>query len=348
MIPKAVDRQISVLLVDDEPETCKFLTRLLAKTGYEASYTTSGTQAVEQIRKGRAPDIILLDIMMPGLDGIGTLEQIRDIDDTVIVIMLTASDNFDVALESIKKGAYDFLRKPATIQEIQHSFEMALEKRNLLLENIEYQKKLEDKIFVQTGKIESMFFELKKANLDIVRTLVEAIDAKDPYTHGHCIRVAALTRKMGRALGLPSEKMEMLEYASLLHDIGKIGVDKSILHKPGALTAEELQTIREHPVVGAHIIQNIEFLKTAGSIVRHHHEFFNGAGYPDGLRGNQIDILVRIISVADAFDAMTSNRPYRNALSRNHALKILKQKKDEQFDPDLIDLFVSKKLYYID
>jgi HD-GYP domain-containing protein (c-di-GMP phosphodiesterase class II) len=188
---------------------------------------------------------------------------------------------------------------------------------------------------------------LRKTNMDIVRALSSAIDASDPYTNGHSLRVTAYSVGIGRQLGLPSDMLEALEYGSLLHDIGKIGVMEAILSKPGRLTMDEYEHIRKHPVIGDTIISSIDFLGKMRPIVRNHHERFDGSGYPDGLKSTSIDIMARIVSVADTYDAITSDRPYRVAMSRERALAILAESRGSQLDPELVDVFVDNKVYLL-
>ena len=342
-----IPRQETVLVVDDEIASCENLTLFLKHEGFAASYVNSGEDAVRQLQQATA-DVVLLDIRMPGIDGVETLKRIREKVSDCIVIMITASDDIDTALGAIRAGANDFLRKPVNFLELKHSMESELEKRRLRKENREYQKGLEEKVAEQTKSIRELYLALKKANLEIIRSLAEAIEAKDPYTRGHCNRVTKLSCALGMEIGLSKEDLEILEYGALLHDIGKIGVNEAILHKPSKLSEEEYKEIKLHPLVGDRIISGIEFLNRAELIVRHHHERYDGKGYPNGLPNENTDLLARIVILTDAFDAMTGNRPYRDMMMTNKAITIIKENSGTQFDPALVDVFLDKKIYLMD
>ena len=191
------------------------------------------------------------------------------------------------------------------------------------------------------------FSILEKAHMDSVMVLSQTIEAKDKYTRGHCLRVKDISIAIGRELGFNKEKLFFLELGALLHDIGKIGIPGKILNKPSSLTEEEYEEIKKHPDIGANIISNVDFFIPMIPMIRNHHEFYNGKGYPDGVKKNYIPLEARILAVGDAFDAMTSNRPYRKAFSRKKAVDILKKVAGTQLDPEIVNIFINKKLYAI-
>jgi putative nucleotidyltransferase with HDIG domain len=197
----------------------------------------------------------------------------------------------------------------------------------------------------RTAKLQQAYRTLKKAYLDSVKVLAEAIDAKDPYTRGHSDRVRKMSLQIATSLGFTEERMEILEYGALLHDIGKIGIKDEILRKPGALSPEEYQTIQEHPLIGVKIVEGIEFFKDKISMIRHHHEHFDGKGYPDGLIGEAIPLEARIIAVPDAFDAMASLRPHREAMPLEDILLEMGKCSGKQFDPNILEIFLQEKIY---
>ena len=197
----------------------------------------------------------------------------------------------------------------------------------------------------RTVKLQLAYRTLKKAYLDSVKVLAEAIDAKDPYTRGHSDRVRRMSLRITASLGFTEERMEILEYGALLHDIGKIGIKDEILRKPGALTPEEYQTIQEHPLIGVKIVEGIEFFKDKIPMIRNHHEHFDGKGYPDGLAGETIPLEARIIAVPDAFDAMASLRPHRSAMPLEDILLEMEKYKGKQFDPKILEIFLREKIY---
>ncbi|VAX22756.1 hypothetical protein MNBD_NITROSPINAE02-1917 [hydrothermal vent metagenome] len=338
------DKSIKVLIVDDEKEACKILDIFLTKAGFETDFAFNGVEALKRFKE-KDYALVLLDVRMPGIDGIETLKRIRRENGDCVVIMLTAVDDVDTALLTLKEGANDFLRKPVELHELKHSVESQLEKRALIIENRFYQTRLEDKVEEQTKSLNELNAYLKRTNLEIVRALAEAIEAKDPYVKGHCSRVTSFSLKLGNAYNLDEQQMETLEYGALLHDIGKIGIRGSILNKAGPLSDEEFEHVKTHPVIGERIISHIDFLKDAMFIVKHHHERRDGNGYPDRLPDEKQNILSKIVLMADAYDAMTSDRPYRKALIERKALEILLENCGTQFDSELVDLFISKQLY---
>ncbi len=338
---------LNILVVDDEVQATNMLARFLAKEKHRVTAAHNGAEAVDILAKTPL-DLIVMDIRMPVMDGLEALKRIRKLNEDVIIIMLTAVDDVDTAMNAIRDGANDFIHKPLNLMELKRSIEVNVERKRLILENRDYQKRLEDRVAEQTQRISGLYHNLKRAYIDIIRTLSEAIEAKDPYTRGHCRRVKMYSMRMGKTLGLTKEEMETLECGTLLHDIGKIGVSEDILHKPGTLTDEEYEHVKTHSAIGGDILSEVDFLKEARKIVRHHHERFDGKGYPDGLNDRQLGDLVKIVMVADAYDAMTSERPYRKGMSREKALSILRENGGTQFDSNMVDVFIEEKLYLID
>jgi len=224
--------------------------------------------------------------------------------------------------------------KPFNLVEVMMSVDRALEKRSLLLANREYRMRLEEKVDQQTEEIRLTF-------LGAVKALAEALEAKDPYTNGHSMRVTELAVTLAHEYGLSEEEQQRIRLAGLVHDIGKIGVPEKILHKPDRLTEQEFDFIKEHPGMGERILRPIINDREVLAIVRHHHERFSGGGYPEGLAGEDIPLGSRLMSVADAYDAMTSTRPYRKALSPEKATGQLMANRGSQFDPEIVDLFMS-------
>jgi putative nucleotidyltransferase with HDIG domain len=247
----------------------------------------------------------------------------------------------------MRLGAYDFIIKPADLDLVVLSVKRALEKKRLEEELEAYHKNLEKLVEEKTAGLRQAYRILKKVHLDSVKVLVEAIDAKDPYTRGHSDRVKKMSLKIAQRLGFNDENLEILEYAALLHDIGKIGIRDEILQKPAALNSEEYQYIQEHPLIGIRILEGIEFFRDKIPLIRHHHEHFDGKGYPDGLAGEAIPLGARIIAVPDAFDAMGSMRPHRGALPLQNILTEMEAGKGKQFDPKLLEIFLTEKIYVL-
>jgi putative nucleotidyltransferase with HDIG domain len=204
---------------------------------------------------------------------------------------------------------------------------------------------MEELVEERTVKLKQAYRTLKKSHLDSFKVLAEAIDAKDPYTRGHSDRVKRMSLAIAKKMGFSEERLENLEYGALLHDIGKIGIKDEVLQKQAPLSSEEYQYIQEHPLIGVKIVEGVEFFKDKIPMIRHHHEHYDGNGYPDGLAGEVIPIEARIISLPDAFDAMTSARPHRNIMPLQNVLAELEKCKGKQFDPKVLEIFLREKVY---
>ena len=307
---KGASLEDRILVVDDEEVICSILARRLTREGYSCMMAHNGKEALNYFYKDSF-SLIISDIKMPEMDGIELLKKVKAMHPPMLMIMVTAYPEIDLAVETMRLGAYDFIIKPADLELIVLSVKKALEKKRLEEELEVYHKNLERLVEERTAKLQLAYRTLKKAYLDSVKVLAEAIDAKDPYTRGHSDRVRKMSLQIATSLGFTEDRMEILEYGALLHDIGKIGIKDEILRKPGALSPEEYQTIQVHPLIGVKIVEGIEFFKDKIPMIRHHHEHFDGNGYPDGLAGEAIPLEARIIAVPDAFDAMASLRPHR-------------------------------------
>jgi len=343
----------TILAVDDDAAIRKVVTLLLEREGFTVRNAENGDDALAILSEHTfTPDCILLDIRMPGKSGTETLADLRKNHPLVPVIMLTASTAIETGIKTMKNGAFDYLVKPVRKLELVETVKKALHFRDILLENerlekenLEYQKSLEKKVEERTKELFEAYGKLKKTNLETVLVLAETIEAKDPYTRGHCNRVRILSKEMAKMAGMDNDQIESLEYGALLHDIGKIGISELLLGKKGGLDDGERKIFNQHPLIGENIVKTVEFFNPCLPIVRNHHEWFNGSGYPDKKKGASISPMARIVSIADAFDAMTSDRPYRNSLPLETALLNLEESRETQFDPDLVDLFIEKKIY---
>ena len=268
------------------------------------------------------------------MDGVTLLREIIMRWPETAVIVVTAVAEVESAVACLQMGALDYVAKPFHLDEVRARVSQALDKRRLITENRSYQQSLEDRVEAQARRIEELF-------LEGVHALVYALEAKDAYTRGHSMRVANYSVAIARALALDSDLIDTIALGSELHDVGKIGVSESVLHKAGKLTDAEYRHIMEHTVIGARILGPLmRDAPGALAIVRSHHERLDGSGSPDGLKGKQIPFEARLVSVADAFDAMTSVRPYRPSLAVNHAMQELEEGKGIQFDPDIVEAFL--------
>ena len=333
-----------ILIVDDEEVICSILARRLTREGYACVTANSGREALQYFYK-HPFSLIISDIKMPEMDGLTLLKRVKATNPKMMVIMVTAFPEIDLAVEAVHLGAYDFIIKPADLDLVTLSVKKALEKKRLEEEIVAYRSHLERLVEERTKKLQQAYRILKKAHLDSVKVLVEAIDAKDPYTRGHSDRVTRMSLKIAFQLGFAEDRLESLEYGALLHDIGKIGIKDEVLQKPGALNSEEYQYIQEHPLIGVKIIEGLDFFKDKIPMIRHHHEHYDGSGYPDGLLGAAIPLEARIIAVPDAFDAMTSARPHRGMMPLQDVLMELEKCKGTQFDPKVLEIFLNEKIY---
>jgi putative nucleotidyltransferase with HDIG domain len=268
---------------------------------------------------------------MPGKSGLELLPEIKAAYPDTAVIMATAVSDLSVGIQCIKQGADDYICKPFNLDEVSLGVKSALDKRELQLKIREYQQHLEEKVEEQT-------IEIRKIFLGAIEALVFALEAKDRYTAGHSRRVTEIALAIGSELGLSENAMDDLRWGSLLHDVGKIAVDQLIQNKPGKLTPEEYEHIMVHSQVGAGIVKSVTNGKVV-EIIEHHHDHYDGTGLNQVVAGNDIPLPARILAVADAFDAMTSERPYRSAMSRKEALDEIKRCTGTQFDPAIVTAF---------
>jgi response regulator RpfG family c-di-GMP phosphodiesterase len=333
-----------ILIVDDEEMICNLMARRLAKEGYFCVTANDGKEALNHFYKDTF-SLIISDMKMPEMGGLELLKRVKAVNPNMMVIMITAYADIDVAVEAMRLGAFDFIMKPVDLNLVLLSVRNALEKKRLEEELEAYHKNLEKLVEERTAKLQQAYRVLKKAHLDSVKVLAEAIDAKDPYTRGHSDRVRGMSLKIAAHFDFTEERLESLEYGALLHDIGKIGIKDEVLQKKGALTLEEYQYIQEHPLIGVKIVEGIDFFKDKIPVIRHHHEHFDGRGYPDGLAGEAIPLEARIIAVSDAFDAMTSIRPHRGIMPLEDVLVELERCMGTQFDPQILKIFLREKIY---
>ena len=329
-----------ILVVDDEEAIREVVTTMLEAQGYECEAVSNGRLAQEHFRKF-APDIVLSDMIMPEMDGIKLLDWLRETDPEVPVIMVTAIHDISTALEAIRRGAYDYILKPFEKDQLFMGVRRALQHRSLVLENRNYQRNLEEKVEERTAQLSHALFQLEQSYDDTLEALGSALDLRDAETEGHCQRVTAFTISIAKAMAVAPEFLPVLARAAFLHDIGKMAIPDGVLRKPGPLTDEEKEIMRTHCEIGYNMLTRIPFLRTAAEIVLSHQEFFNGAGYPRRLKGDEIPLGARIFAVADALDAMISDRPYRRALPITHAREEIRRCSGTQFDPKVVDVFLS-------
>jgi len=326
--------------VDDEPTIRDIICRTLAQERYECDQAGDAEEALCKLAQG-SYECVLSDIHMPGMDGVELLRRIRLKDEDVGVIMVTGAPDMDSALEAMRLGAYDHLSKPLNLAQIALLVDRAVEKKRLVQENREYQRNLESMVQERTNQLHEANQELRRLFVSSIKALAQALEAKDEYTQGHSARVAEESVRIAKYLSLPEHEIEGLWLAGFLHDIGKIGIRETVLNKPGKLNSSEWEQVQQHPVLAEKILEPIEELAAVICTVRHHHERFDGSGYPDGLKGSEIPLGARVLAVADAYDALTSRRPYRDALPQSEALTVLEEAAGTQFDSVIVRAFMS-------
>jgi response regulator RpfG family c-di-GMP phosphodiesterase len=338
-------RGTSILIVDDEEPIRKILVDFLS-TKYLCITAASAEEAIQIISVGPA-SLMLADISLPGASGLGLCERVLKICPETVVVMMSGHTEIDYAIKAMQQGAFDYIKKPFELQHVRVSVERALRYQALVVSKRNYEQSLLETVQVRTQELRSLNQDLNET-LEVLysnyratlRALAEALEARDFETRGHSDRVVAYCLRLGKEVGLAHSDLIRLEQGALLHDIGKIGVPDAILLKRGPLTADEWTEMRQHITHGLRIIDRIDFLSGARPVVGQHHEKYNGSGYPGGLRGKAIHINARIFAVADAFDAITSDRPYRAARSYSEARAEIIACTDTHFDPEVVKAFL--------
>ncbi len=342
-----------ILIVDDEEAIREVVYSMLCVAGYQCKHAASGLEALALLQEEEF-ELMLSDLMMPELDGIGLLERAKERYPDMPVVMVTAVHDISIALRALRNGAYDYLLKPFEREQLLASVRRALENRRLKLENRAYQTNLEALVAARTEQLQSANSKLELANANLARAMLDlersyditlealgdALDLKDAETEGHSKRVTAYTIAMARAMRLEDEKIRVIARGAFLHDIGKMAIPDAILRKPGPLTPAEVLIMREHCYRGYQMLRKIPFLAEASDIVHSHQERWDGTGYPRGLKGEDIPLGARLFAIADTLDAITSDRPYRPAQSFAAAREEIVLWSGRQFDPSLVKLFL--------
>ena len=321
--------QPQIIVVDDDSIVLKRAWTILTEADMKVVVLKSGSQLLDYVRDNEAPDLILLDIRMPEMDGFEVLRELRSREEKgqeIPVIFLTANEDEAAEAKGLACGAMDYIRKPFVANILVLRVKQAVELVRL-------QRHLADEVERKTMEYEELFIQ-------VVESLATAIDAKDTYTNGHSVRVAEYSKEIAKRFGYDEERQDAIFMMGLLHDVGKIGIPDSVINKPSRLTDEEFDLIKTHPAVGARILSSIKKMPRLSDGARWHHERYDGKGYPDKLAGDQIPEEARMIAVADAYDAMTSNRSYRRSLSQETVRGELEKGKGSQFDPVFADIMI--------
>lgn len=334
------DANPKVLVVDDEPSMRSFLLQALEPMTSRVGEAGDAQCALEAIESGDY-DIVLSDMYMPGASGMELLNMAKHSQWDVGFILITGRPEIDHIVEALRMQVSDFLIKPFNLPDLNHALQRSYQSLLTRRAARHYQESLETSIQRRTRDLQSALHNVENNYQATLEALVAALDAREHETYAHSFRVRSYTIRLARQIGYPPALLPQLEQASLLHDIGKIAVRDSILLKPSKLTEDEWVEMKKHPVAGEQILQRVSFLRPATGIIRHHHERFDGKGYPDGIVGEDIPLGARIFAFADTMDAMTSDRPYRKALGWDTVNDEVQRCSGDQFDPYMAEAFLS-------
>ena len=329
-----------VLIVDDDKEVRDMLHDIFRSNGYQCSLASNGREALEAF-EAEHPPLTVTDMRMPVMDGLEFLKHAQAVDPDAVVLVLTGVGDVRTAVASLTGGAYDFILKPVNPDDLLHAAHRALEHHRSLVSRREHQALLERRVVETTHELEAVVARLEDTYRSTLEALGSAIDTRDEGTQAHSRRVRRYSLLIARAHGVPEAALGDIEHGVLLHDIGKIGIPDAILLKPGPLTPTEWAIMRQHPEIGRRVIEKIPFLRGAIPIVYHHHERWDGTGYPLALRGEAIPLGARIFAVADALDAMTFDRPYSRAISFEAACREIRRCAGTHFDPAVVETFLA-------
>ena len=326
-----------LLVADDDVAVRSVLAEFLS-ADYECEAVGSAEEALGLLKTGNF-QLVVSDIRMEGMSGLELIPRVRELSPDTLVIVVSGSQEIESAVEALRAGAFDYIVKPFDLDHLQFAVRRALEHQRLLAAKRGYETYLEQMIARRTEELDGALHSCESAYRLTLKALVAALEARDSETHGHSERVVNFSLRLGQELVLDAEQTRSLEFGSLLHDIGKIGVPDAILRKPAGLTEDEWVRMREHTLHGQKILGGIPFLEGAARVVAQHHERWDGSGYPLGLKGEEIDLNARIFAVADAFDAMVSDRVYRTGRTYEAALAELESCAGVQFDPRVVEAF---------
>lgn len=329
-----------VLVVDDEEQVLKYLSRLLARQGYEVFSAGSAAVAMETLRQSAKPfDLLITDMHMPEFSGLDLLRQMDDFDPRVVKIVITGEPSVETAVNSLRYGAFDYLQKPFSTDAFNTMVKRALKYRRLKDENERYKSRLESIVQYRGEQLKQAFSDIRESYEYTLEALASLLDAREKNTGRHSLRVRDLSLCLGRAMGINDLELDHLSSGALLHDIGKIAIPDAVLLKPGPLTDAERALMRTHVEVGYQILSKIPYLEKSAQVVHAHHERFDGAGYPRGLKGAEIPLTARVFTVVDSYDAIRTPRPYHQGHSAEEAMRRILECSGSQFDPEVVAAF---------
>lgn len=327
---------LRVLVVDDEDALRNALARFLRERGYEVGEAKSGAEALVQLTDGEFA-LVLLDIRMPGMSGIDVVPEALELDPDLAILMLTAMSDATSAAVCMQRGAMDYLTKPIELNDLGNAVSRALKRRDTLMQNRQISSWLKEEVQRRTQELERERRKQQELTVATLEALINALEAKNVYLAGHSARVAALCATIAHELEMGDEEIDQVRMAARLHDLGKIGIREEVLNKGGPLTEEEYQHVQSHVVIGSQILAPLTHLGPIVDYVRHHHEHWDGSGYPDGLGGEAIPIGARIIGAGEVYDALTTSRPYQDQLAPEEAVERMRALVGKVIDPGIMD-----------
>jgi len=345
--------QCQIAVTDDDSSIRKILDIMLRKAGHLTRIFTNAEDLLHSLQKADTPlDIIIMDIRMPGISGLEALPRIRETAPDIPVIMLTAFNSRDTGISAMRQGAFDYLSKPVHRKDLLETVDRACAYRRQLLEQEEsasagkeHQLYSAEQLAEEKKRFDAVSLSIMQKAARIILDYTDSIEQKYFYSEGHAKRVRDTALKLASFFGMTERELQFLEFGALLHDIGMTCIPESIFIKSGLLDAEETEIMQSHPLIGEKILNGHAFFSPCLPIVRSHHERFDGTGYPDGLSGEHIPLAARIVTIADAFDAMMSERPYRQAYPLQEALSVIERNSGSQFDPRIADVFLRHSVY---
>ena len=325
-----------ILVVDDEDAIRGALARFLVKRGYQVRIAKSGEEALEQLQYG-GTSLMLLDVRMPGMSGMDVVPEALQVNPDLAIVMLSGVTDATSAAICMQRGALDYLTKPIELTDLAGAIERALRRRDTLLEERNISTWLKEELEHRARELERQQRKLEQLNVATLEALINALEAKDRYLSGHSARVAAFAATVAQQLGMSDDEIEQVRMAGRLHDLGKIGVRESVLNKEGPLSPEEYEHVKEHVVIGSQILAPLVHLGPIVAFVRGHHEHFDGSGYPDRLRGQDIPLGARIICAAEIYDALTTARPYQPMMTPEQAVERMRRLAGSVVDPEVLN-----------
>lgn len=330
----------SILVVDDEAALRNALAQFLRKEGYEVDTAADGAGALERVRQGGV-HLMLLDVRMPGMSGIDVVPEALDIDPDLGIVMLSGVTDATSAAICMQRGAYDYLTKPIELTDLRAALERAVRKRHTILQSHNISKWLKEEVERRTHELAEQKRRLEQVSIATLEALVNALEAKSEWLSGHSARVAAYSASLASELELSDDDVDAVRMAGRLHDLGKIGIREAVLDKRGPLTPEEYEHVKQHVVIGSQILSPLGHLGHLVTMVRHHHEHWDGSGYPDGLKGEEIPLGARIICAVEIYDALTTLRPYQEKLTPEKAAERMRMLSGTLIDPTVMEAFAA-------